>query len=75
MILGGAWSNVWDRITRKYVVDYFSFHTKCRKLERVVFNLADMFIFLGGFLVIFLEYAPEKLTEDVKNGILLNAAK
>ena len=53
MILGGAWSNVWDRITRKYVVDYFSFHTKCRKLERVVFNLADMFIFLGGFLVIF----------------------
>ena len=40
-------------ITRKYVVDYFSFHTKCRKLERVVFNLADMFIFLGGFLVIF----------------------
>ena len=23
----------------------------------------------------FLEYAPEKLTEDVKNGILLNAAK
>lgn len=53
MILGGAWSNVWDHITRKYVVDYFSFHTKCRKLERVVFNLADMFIFLGGFLVIF----------------------
>ena len=53
MILGGAGSNVWDRITRKYVVDYFSFHTKCRKLERVVFNLADMFIFLGGFLVIF----------------------
>ena len=38
---------------RKYVVDYFSFHTKCRKLERVVFNLEDMFIFLGGFLVIF----------------------
>ena len=53
MILGGALSNIWDRIQRGYVVDYFSFHTKCRNLEKIVFNLSDMFIFLGGILVIF----------------------
>ena len=58
-----------------YVVDYFSFHTKCRKLERVVFNSGRYVYFFGRISCDFLEYAPEKLTEDVKNGILLNAAK
>ena len=53
MILGGALSNLRDRICRGYVVDYFSFHTKSGKLEKLVFNLSDMFIFLGGILVIF----------------------
>ena len=26
MLLGGAFSNTYDRLKRKYVVDYFSFH-------------------------------------------------
>ena len=45
--IGGAASNVYDRIKRNYVVDYFSF----RKLKNVVFNIGDLFIFLGTFLI------------------------
>lgn len=49
-LLGGAISNLLDRIQLGYVVDYFSF----RKLKKIVFNLADMFIFLGGFMTFLL---------------------
>jgi signal peptidase II len=48
MLLGGAASNVDDRMRRGTVVDYFSFH--CKKLKNVVFNLSDIFIFLGSAL-------------------------
>lgn len=48
--LGGAISNVADRIQRGYVVDYFSF--KCKKLKSIIFNLADMAIFLGSALML-----------------------
>lgn len=51
-LVGGAFSNVYDRLVRKYVVDYFSFNVKWEKLRRIVFNIADIFIFLGSFLVI-----------------------
>lgn len=51
MILGGAASNVWDRLHRHYVVDYFSFNTRWKSLRNIVFNLSDMFIFLGVLLV------------------------
>jgi signal peptidase II len=46
-VIGGAASNVYDRIVRKYVVDYFSFNTKIKKLKDVVFNISDLFIFIG----------------------------
>lgn len=49
-LLGGALSNVWDRITRGYVIDYFSFNYV--KLKKIVFNLADMFIFAGSILIL-----------------------
>ncbi len=52
LFMGGAASNVWDRLRRKYVVDYFSFHVKWKKLRSIVFNLGDLFLFLGAFLVI-----------------------
>lgn len=52
-VIGGAASNVYDRLVRKYVVDYFSFNVKWEKFKRLVFNIADIFIFLGSFLVIF----------------------
>ena len=46
IILGGAISNLYDRVVRRYVVDYFSIH--CGKLKGVVFNLGDIFVFLGS---------------------------
>lgn len=52
MLLGGAAGNVWDRLRRHYVVDYFSFRTKWKKLNKIVFNLSDMFIFLGAAIIL-----------------------
>lgn len=51
-LVGGAFSNVYDRLVRRYVVDYFSFNIKWEKIRKIVFNLADLFIFAGSFLVI-----------------------
>ncbi|MDD3172242.1 MAG: signal peptidase II [Herbinix sp.] len=51
LVLGGAISNVSDRYLRGYVVDYFSINCKCKKLKNIVFNLADIAIFLGSFLI------------------------
>jgi signal peptidase II len=50
LALGGAISNVTDRFKRGYVVDYFSFN--CKKLKNIIFNLADMAIFLGSILML-----------------------
>lgn len=50
LVLGGAISNVSDRFSRGKVVDYFSFN--CKKLKSVIFNLADMAIFLGSLLML-----------------------
>jgi lipoprotein signal peptidase len=47
LILGGAMSNIVDRFTKGYVVDYFSF----KWLKKVIFNISDIFIFIGSFLV------------------------
>lgn len=44
--LSGAVSNLYDRMVRHYVVDYFSL--QYGKLKKVVFNLGDLFIFLGA---------------------------
>ena len=50
LITGGGLSNLYDRVKRGYVVDYFMIN--CRKLKRVIFNLADICIFAGSFLMI-----------------------
>ena len=66
-VIGGAISNVADRFSKGYVVDYFSFNTKFKKLSRIVFNLSDMFIFLGCILIAVSGYLPakdEKLIEE-----------
>lgn len=49
LLLGGAISNVADRILKGYVVDYFSINYK--KLKKVIFNLADIAIILGSLLI------------------------
>ncbi|MDD5936741.1 MAG: signal peptidase II [Clostridiales bacterium] len=45
-MLGGAASNVYDRIHRGYVVDYFSFSF----FDKLVFNISDFFIFIGSII-------------------------
>lgn len=51
MLLGGAFSNAYDRLKRGYVVDYFSLDLKWEPLRRVVFNLSDFCIMIGAMLV------------------------
>lgn len=48
LLLGGAFSNTYDRLKRKYVVDYVSFGVKWKRLENVVFNVSDFCIILGA---------------------------
>ena len=52
LLLGGAFSNTYDRLQRKYVVDYLSFGVKWQGLRRVVFNLADFGIILGALIAV-----------------------
>ena len=44
----GAASNVLDRFKRGYVIDYFTINIK--PIKNIVFNLADIFIFIGSFI-------------------------
>ena len=61
LLIGGACSNVYDRMVRKYVVDYFSFNTKIKKIREIVFNISDMFIFIGSAIVtLFMMFQSEK---------------
>lgn len=50
ILLGGAFSNTYDRLKRKYVVDYFSFNVIWKPLRRIVFNLSDFCIIAGALL-------------------------
>lgn len=50
LCLAGGISNLSDRFIRGQVVDYFTINF--RKLKRVVFNLADIFIFLGAIILL-----------------------
>lgn len=50
-VLGGAFSNTYDRLHRKYVVDYISLGVKNKHLQKIVFNLADLCILAGAVLI------------------------
>lgn len=52
LLLGGAYSNTYDRLTRKYVVDYVSFPVKNRRIRRIVFNISDFCIMIGALLLV-----------------------
>lgn len=51
-LLGGAYSNTYDRLHRKYVVDYVSFPVKNKGFRRIVFNLSDFCIMIGTLLLV-----------------------
>lgn len=48
--IGGGLNNLYDRIVRKHVIDYFSFNVKCDKLKKIVFNISDIAIIVGTFV-------------------------
>ena len=52
LLLGGASSNAYDRIINKKVTDYFRISIGSQRLERIIFNIGDMAIFLGGILTV-----------------------
>lgn len=64
LVLGGAYSNTYDRLKRKYVVDYFSVMIETKnisnqflrklvdKINTMVFNLADFGIMIGAILFV-----------------------
>lgn len=50
-MLGGAYSNTYDRLTKKYVVDYLQL-PKVPVLEKIIFNLSDLCIVLGAMFTV-----------------------
>ena len=54
MILGGALGNFFDRLFYKAVPDFIDFHVG--NFHWFIFNLADIFISIGIFFLIFLEF-------------------
>lgn len=66
-VAGGALGNVIDRLARGYVVDLFD----CRFIRFAIFNVADIFITLGGLMLviyfIFLDGRTAGGTDAAKN--------
>lgn len=52
LLLGGAYSNTYDRLVRNYVVDYVSFPVKNKRIRRIVFNISDFCIIIGALLMV-----------------------
>lgn len=65
LILGGGLSNLYDRIKKGAVTDYFSFCVPVKKLRNLVFNISDMFILVGSAVLFVLQLKKGK-PEDVQ---------
>lgn len=50
LAIGGGANNFCDRLTRGYVVDYFSFRTPWNWLNQIIFNVSDLCIFMGTLI-------------------------
>lgn len=58
-LAGGGLSNLHDRIRKGYVVDYFSFGFGPKWFQKLVFNMADFFVFAGILLVLIQYFKKE----------------
>lgn len=56
LILGGAASNAYERVVKGEVTDYFRLRLGSKKLEKVIFNLGDMTIFIGSIIAMIAEF-------------------
>ncbi len=52
LMLGGAYSNTYDRIRRGYVVDYVSFKSRSEYMSGIVYNLSDFCIAAGALITV-----------------------
>lgn len=52
LLLGGAYSNTYDRMRRHYVVDYVSFPVKNKAIRNIVFNISDFCIMIGALMMV-----------------------
>ena len=53
LLLGGAFNNTYDRLKRRYVVDYISFQARWKRFANIVFNLSDFCIMAGAMISCF----------------------
>lgn len=52
LLLGGAYSNTYDRLRRRYVTDYVSFNFGPKFLRNIVYNIGDFAIAVGALLLV-----------------------
>ena len=52
LVLGGAYSNMYDRMRKDYVVDYISFRCRWKRFSNIVFNIGDFAIMAGALLAV-----------------------
>lgn len=52
LLLGGAYSNTYDRLHDGYVTDYLSFHFGTKRFRNIVFNIGDFAIIIGALLIV-----------------------
>ncbi len=72
LVLGGALGNLWDRLTLGYVVDFLDFYyqssPQSRPMHWPAFNIADMAISIGAFmLIIDALFSKDQKTSSDKN--------
>lgn len=51
LLLGGAYSNTYDRVRRGYVVDYLQFPKLPKNMKHVVYNISDFCILIGALFL------------------------
>ncbi|MBQ8038543.1 MAG: signal peptidase II [Lachnospiraceae bacterium] len=51
-LLGGAYSNTYDRIKKGFVTDYLNFPKLPGKIRNIVFNISDFCILIGCGLIL-----------------------
>lgn len=52
LVVGGGASNLWDRLAKSHVVDYFSIKSPFPRIQKIIFNISDWFIFLGSICML-----------------------
>lgn len=52
LVLGGAYSNMYDRMRKDYVVDYISFRSRWKRFSNIVFNIGDFAIMVGALMAV-----------------------